>query len=163
MKLILFLLCIAFGLSCHETIGQAREKKVKPTKHDKMLTVVFNDTTLALANLFIDKRTSIKNSQKKSNWIFIGSAAAFLAGGAMASEDLNSSAGSYNAASYVGIGVMFVGVFGMAGSATFSGVQQLRLNPYTYKKFNRLIEMQKQGTRLPVFYEDKLRLYLTQR
>jgi hypothetical protein len=158
MRIIIFLSLL--WLPGIELLAQEKTEQAKLSKHEKMQMAAYDDTTQMLAGLFIEKRNSIKRTQNTCIWIFAGSAGTFVLGGAMLAEDLNSPAGVYNPASYTGLGVMFIGVLGMTGSAATIGIQQIRRNPYTIRKFNRLIEMRKNGHPLPDFYREKMRTKL---
>lgn len=140
----------------HATYAQGSEPK-KLTKNEKIWQEAYDDTTRALATLFIEKRSRIVRSQKKMFIVLGASAVAFGAGGYMLERELNSSsAASYDITNYAGLIFMVSGAAGVIGSGVMLGVTSIRLNPYTLRKYRNLVKIHRAGKVLPEFYSAQL-------
>lgn len=163
MNLKLFLTLPALGIILlifnSEISAQPKAGRENISKNDKIYSMAYDDTTRALAALFISKRIKIHHDQKTSIILLSASGAAFLVGGLMLSDDLSSS-GTTSAANYAGYGIMLVGAFGIIVSATTTGINQLRLNPYTLRKYERVMKMYKNNEPIPEFYSKKVNLIM---
>ncbi len=132
--------------------AQSEKPKVKLTKSEKIWMTAYDDTTRALARLFIKKRDAQQKKQK-TMYIALGvSSVALIGGGLLLTSDLNSSTSSYSPTNYTGLGLMLAGSAGVIISSTSLGISFISLNPYTQKKYNKLIDMHKEKKPLPEFY-----------
>lgn len=131
--------------------------KVKFTKTERIWFAAYDDTTKALATLFVSKRNQINRDQKTILIVCGVSAIALGVGALMLERDLNSSPTAYyNAANYLGLLLALGGALGVFSTAPAAGVGFIRLNPYTVKKYEKLIAMHKSGKPLPEFYVSKI-------
>lgn len=159
---ILFTVCVCFVLTYTIAFAQADldQPQTKLTKNDRILLTVYDDTTRAIAALFITKRNNIKKGLKTTAIVGGVSASLFLIGGLVFEQNINTPAGSYNPSNYAGLGIMFFGAAGVLASAASLPVQFLLLNPYTMKKHHKLMKIYRSGRPLPEFYKRNLSAYL---
>ncbi|MBX2946267.1 MAG: hypothetical protein KF725_10570 [Cyclobacteriaceae bacterium] len=159
-KIILFsaLICIMANTAC----AQEGLPVVKLTKGERMWLAAYDDTTKALAWLFINKRNVHTKNQKPLYLVLGASTAAMIGGGLMLERDLNSSpTATYDQANYAGLTLMFVGTAGVLASGTALGISYIALNPYTVKKYDRLLALHKANKPLPEFYVKRMTPYLS--
>ncbi len=150
------------SFNCTNAHGQTdslKTREIKLSKNERIRSLAYDDTTKAFASLFISKREALRGKQKKDLIVFGISTGIFLAGGLMlvASDNPNF---KYRPILYVGFPIMFIGGFGMLGAPLSAGLHELMLNPYSIRKYKRLIEIHKSGKPLPEFYLQKLQPYL---
>lgn len=157
---ILFTVCVCFVLTYTIAFAQSDLDQTKLTKNDRILLTVYDDTTRAIAALFITKRNNIKKGLKTTAIVGGVSASLFLIGGLVFEQNINTPTGTYNTSNYAGLVIMFFGAAGVIGSAAALPVQFLRLNPYTMKKHDKLLKIYRSGRPLPEFYKKKLSTYL---
>lgn len=132
------------------------EKRARTSKAERIRQAVFNDTTEALANLFLAKRSMVRKTNRVVLIAGAASAAIFLTGGLLAQE-----AGTpYSPDFIVGFPMVFTGAVGILTSGVVAGVNNLRLNPYTLRKYEKLVAMQRSGIPLPEFYARRVSPYL---
>ncbi len=152
--------------------GSAQEENDKPVrlkKHERIYMAAYDDTTRALANLFLVKRHKIIGPYSPgeaeryllgfdmtTTWIVFGVSTAVLTTGLIMAEnrDTGTSEENYN---FV---IPFIGAAGMIGSGLTLGVQYLLLTPYTVRKYFKLLEAYKDDGSLPRYYEKRIAKYL---
>ncbi len=141
--------------------AQQPEKPVRLNKTEQIMLAAYDDTTRALTILFAEKRNRVQKSRKNSAIIGGISAASFVAGGLMVQSDLNSSStASYNPENYVGMIFLLGGTVGVVYAVASFGISSLELNPYTIKKFNKLLALYKENKSLPDYYRKRINRYL---
>lgn len=149
---IIFLTMLA-GTLVHVADAQEEKPEVKLTKTEKIWISAYDDTTKALAWLFIKKRNIYTKNQKTMYFVLGASTATIIGGGLWLENDLNSSpTASYDQTNYAGLLLMLAGTAGVLGSSVSLGASYIGLNPYTLKKYNRLIDLHKANKTLPQFY-----------
>lgn len=149
---IIFFTVLACALA-HVADAQEDKPVVKLTKTEKIWGAAYDDTTKALASLFIKKRNIHTKSQKTMYVVLGASTAAMIGGGLMLESDLNSSpTASYDQANYAGFILMLAGTTGVLASSVTLASSYIGLNPYTLKKYDRLIDLHKANNTLPEFY-----------
>jgi hypothetical protein len=141
-------------------LAQSINLKQKLSKTDKISFAAYDDTTQALAQLFIAKRHTFNQKQEINYWIVGVSAATFVAGGILLQQDLNEPNATYNPTNYAGLVLMFVSSGGMIYSTASSLLNFLRLNPYTLRKYERLLVLYQKGEPIPRFYQKRLVKFL---
>lgn len=157
-QITIVLFALIYSLAIAQTPQQNPELKL--SKIDKIWLAAYDDTTKALAQLFIAKRNSF-NREQKINYLVAGiSAATLVAGGLMLKEDLSEPNATYNPVSYTGFIFMFVGSSGIIYSSVASLINFLQLNPYTLKKYERVLARYKEGQPIPPFYQKRLSKFL---
>jgi len=141
-------------LNCSFAYAQTDSLKIKKnkiSKNDYMLLLAYDDTTKAIAELFVAKRKKI-NRSLRAGCIATGiSVAMYYTGGLMMMAGEN-----VNPVFYIGFPIMFLGGFGTIGSIIVTGINLLRLSPYTFRKYIRLLEMHRSGIPLPEFYAERI-------
>jgi len=135
--------------------------KDKLTKNDQIWLAAYDDTTEALASLFITKRNKIIKRQR-ANLIGFGVSAIVLGVGAymIGNNSSSSTTAMDEGTDYAGLLLTLVGVSGVITTGVGFGVQSIQLNPYTEKKYYSLIELYKSGKPLPEFYVRKITPFL---
>jgi hypothetical protein len=130
--------------------AQRSRREMKRTKSERIWEVVTDDTTRALAALFTSKRREISGLQ--IDMLFLGGVGLLVYSGGygmlLASRD-------WRAASF-GLLVMVVGAASFITGVALYISYALEKNPYTIRKYERLIEMHKRGRPLPEFYTLRL-------
>lgn len=138
--------------------AQDRPSDVKLSKHDRIWLAADDDTTKALALLFIKKRNDLDKTLIKSSVVGITSLAAFAFGALM----LENNSHSPGIADGHAFGVIFV--FGGATGVLCSGVTliltALLKRAYTLKKYESLLAAYRAGMSLPRFYKKRIQRYL---
>jgi hypothetical protein len=160
----LLLLPLSFSFSQTVSSGTVRLKK-----HERIYLAAYDDTTRALATLFLTKRHWITGSHTSSdpefyfgldmgkNWLLFGvSSAIFVTGLVLASNDAPAPEESDDV-SYL---IPMIGAMGMMVSGITLGVQYIMLTPYTVKKYFRLLEKYRAEGQLPPYYARRIRKYL---
>jgi len=164
------LFCLALILlSAAGNAQEDREKSVRLKKHERIYLAAYDDTTRALATLFLVKRHRITgpaapNEAQRyllgfdmtATWIVFGVSTAVLTTGLIMVE--NSSTDS-NEESF-GFLIPLVGGAVMIGSGLTLGIQYLLLTPYSVRKYFKLLEAYKENGKLPRYYEKRLAKYL---
>jgi hypothetical protein len=159
MKTVLLTLLMAVHLVPALAQAPATEGTKRLSKEEKILAAVYDDSTRALANLFVSKRSGLTKDRKTGLVIAGASAATFLAGGLLLSNDLNGTEGdNYNPANYAGLGLMLVGAGGVLASGTYAGVKSIQLNPYTYRKYQKVLRLYQDGKPIPAFYRNQMQV-----
>lgn len=157
-QITIVLFALIYSLAIAQTPQQNSELKL--SKIDKIWLAAYDDTTKALAQLFIVKRNSF-NREQKINYLVAGiSAVTLVAGGVMLEQDLNEPNATYQEENYVGFIFMFVGSSGIIYSSVASLINFLQLNPYTLKKYERVLALYKEGQPIPPFYQKRLSKFL---
>ncbi len=150
MKHFHFLISISILLITTPTFSQQRNKL---TKNEKILELAYNDTTRVLAFLFTQKRDATKSQTNRAlKGIAISSGVALVGSAIMLS---NPDSGVIVASGLTPV------LLGTGGVIFFSGVwivSKLRKNPYTLKKFKKLIALSKEGKSIPAFYKQRIEL-----
>jgi hypothetical protein len=146
-----FLLVLMSCSSCLLGLSQGHVSKSKLSKEEKFLHLVYNDTTQALANLFILKRHHYR-SKDKTALIGMGiSTGVFLLGGAMLASESDS-----EIVTGAGLLPLFAGAAGGVVFISYFGLVQLAKSPYSFKKFVKVVALLKEGKPLPEFYAQRL-------
>lgn len=139
--------------------AQVEKPEMNLTKTEKIWVAAYDDTTKALAWLFIKKRNNYTKNQKTMYFVLGASTAAMIGGGLWLENDLNSSpTASFNQTNYAGLLLMLAGTAGVLGSSVSLASSYIGLNPYTLKKYNRLIDLQKANKTLPEFYLKRMEM-----
>lgn len=135
--------------------------KIRLTKADRIRLAAYDDTTRALAALFTAKR-KVFGRQMRGCAVAGGvSVLMFVAGGLMLQDDMNNGpGGGMNPANYIGMSMAALGFAGAAAAAVMTGVTALQKNPYTVRKYEKLIALHKAGKPLPEYYAMRIRAYL---
>lgn len=137
----------------------AQDKQVRRlSKQEKIYQSAYDDTTRMLAELFVQKRSVIKRTQRNVLVGVAASAVVYGAGAMMALNNADSQTSSYEPEFYGGIGLMFVGAGGAIVFSTLSGMHAIRLSPYTLRKYYRVIDLYKTGKPIPEYYRSRLYL-----
>jgi len=141
--------------------GAQKKPERRNGKIEKIRMAAYDDTTQALARLFVEKRTNHTRNQK-TMYIVLGTSTAVMVGGGLllASDLKSSSTASYDPTNYAGLGLMLAGTTGILISSTSLGISYFSLNPYTLKKYYRLIDMHKANKPLPKFYLKRMAPYI---
>jgi hypothetical protein len=162
MKLLLAILFTV--LSKLQVLAQTQAlPDIRLKKSEKMWFTAYDDTTKAIALLFIQKRNRFAHHQQKWYIAFGVSGVAMVAGGLIMESDLNSSPNaSYEPTNYGGLILMLTGATTMLVSGVALTGSWIALNPYTLKKFNRLLQLYKEGKPLPNFYAKRIQFFLNQ-
>jgi hypothetical protein len=126
--------------------AQSGNTEIKLSKSDKIWIAAYDDTTRALALLFIAKRNAFNRAQT-INYISGSVAAAMLATTAtiMSGNDFI---------------LISIGASVLITSAASALVNFLFFSPYTIKKYERLLAHYRQHHTIPPFYQKKLIRYL---
>jgi hypothetical protein len=124
------------------------EKKL--TKNERILALAHNDTTRLLAQLFIAKRNRHAHRAKEFlNALVITTSVSVVGGFMLASDELGG-------ASALGVVPLLAGSITTVFFVGGLGVLAIINNPFTLKKFNKLINLLRQGQPLPEFYKAQL-------
>lgn len=152
---VVFILIISLPLIAQDQIKQ------KLTKNDRILQAAYDDSTRALAQLFLVKRKSCREMLKVSNTTS-GIGIVVAAGGIVILEnDMNQGPGGpFNPVNYRGFGLMAMGVTVALSSGIVTGVALVKKNPYTVKKYRILVDWHKAGKPWPDFYMKRVAPYL---
>lgn len=148
LTLIVFAVCVAITPAFSQ-------KRAKLSKDERILQMAYNDTTKALAALFIEMRTV---TRLQSNRALIGagiSSGVVLVGSAIMLS--NPDSGVIIASGLIPVFVGIGGVFWFSGAWVIS---KLRKNPYTIRKFERLIALSMEGKAMPPYYSYRVQRYL---
>lgn len=132
----------------------AQTQAPKLAKNDKIMQLAYNDTTKALALLFIERRTSAKAN---SNDALVGAAIStgvVIVGGAIMLSNTDSPEIIVS-----GLVPVFVGIGGVIYFAGAYGISKIKKNAYTLRKFERLVKMSKEGKPIPVYYLERAQNY----
>jgi hypothetical protein len=162
MKNVVALLIILTCTLTDMANAQVKKPEAKLSKIEKIQMAAFDDTTRALTHLFVEKKRIRHIRNQKTMYIVLGgSTAVMVGGGLLLASDLNSSStASYDPTNYAGLGLMLAGTTGVLISSASLGISYLSLNPYTLKKYYRLIDMHKANKPLPIFYLKRMAPYL---
>jgi hypothetical protein len=134
-------------------MAQPAENNFRLTKNEQIFLAAYDDTTKALAYLFMEKRRPLEKERKTSAIVFGLSAAALVTGAVMLENDLNNSpAGAYDGANYLGMILALGGTMGSVYGLVGYGVASISMNPYTVKKYHRLLDYYQSNQTLPEFY-----------
>ncbi len=151
-------------LICSSAYAQGpsiRSSKSKLSKNDRIWQAAYDDTTRALAYLFIYMRAEIMGKHKADLPVGGVSAVALTAGVLLMTHDsdVTGAAASYDnadGADLLGI-ILFMG--GSAG-VLYSGIGQLinalELSPYTLKRYYKVLDLYNRGKPVPEFYRKRL-------
>jgi hypothetical protein len=134
-------------------IAQPTENNVRLTKNERLFMAAYDDTTRALAYLFMEKRIPLEKTRKTYTIVLGVSAAALATGALMLENDLNNSpAATYDQANYLGLVLALGGTMGVVLGLGGYGGASLGMNPYTVKKYHRLLDYYQTNQTLPEFY-----------
>lgn len=148
MKIVILLSCLLF-------IGEsllAQEPHAKLSPDEEFWNQTFDDSTRALARLFIIKRTKFKPKVNKA--IINGGASLVIITGGVLLLASPSIIGPVGALMYVSGLVYFI------TEGVLFAVRYSRFHPYTKRKFDRLIERYKNGESFPPFYKHEFDPYI---
>jgi hypothetical protein len=153
MKNVTLLLLITF-LIAGKLYAQSQRKLAK---NEQIQQLAFDDTTRALANIFLNHRYQLKEARKRA---FIGgaiSAGVFGIGGLMTNHS-NSDDETIDLLSIGGVMIMIVAAGGILVAISYDFINEIRVHPYTLRKFRKLLSQYQEGKSLPRFYITRLRL-----
>jgi len=130
--------------------------ELKLSKSDRMWLAAYDDTTKALALLFIARRNKA-NKQNEINYIVAGVSSAVLLTGVLLSERNPNQTPDGVSMDFLfpllgSVGLLSAGI-GFIGNA-------VELHPYTIKKYHRLLEQHTDSKPLPPFYQKRITKYL---
>lgn len=148
LTLIVFAVCVAITPAFSQ-------KRAKLSKDERILQMAYNDTTKALAALFIEMRNV---TRLQSNRALIGagiSSGVVLVGAAIMLS--NPDSGVIIASGLIPVFVGIGGVFWFSGAWLIS---KLVKNPYTLRKFEKLIDISIEGKAIPSYYLVRVKKYL---
>ncbi|MBX2945949.1 MAG: hypothetical protein KF725_08950 [Cyclobacteriaceae bacterium] len=145
------------------SVAFAQEEKpnIKLTKTEKIWIAAYDDTTKALATLFLNKRHQIRKEQETGYYV-LGASVVVLGTGLMLSSH-NSPTGSGVAIEQdmdMSFVPLLLGFSGVMWSGITLGGNALMLHPYTVKKYNKLVGLHAAGQPLPRFYTKRLTPFL---
>lgn len=162
ITLLLFPLCSVFSQT--ESSGTVSLKK-----YERIYLAAYDDTTRALATLFLAKRHKIVGPHTtsevqryigldmKTNWIVLGvSSAVLVTGLVMASNNAPPPEGQEDYSFLIPM----LGAMGIITSGINLTLQYIALTPYTVKKYFRLIEKYESEGQLPPYYVKRIKKYL---
>lgn len=141
--------------------AQDEEPNIRLTKNEKIWIAAYDDTTKALATLFLNKRHQIRKEQE-TGYFVLGASVAVLGAGLMLSSR-NSPSGSGSVPeedmdmSFV---PLLLGFSGVMWSGITLGGNALLLHPYSVKKYHKLVDLHAAGQPLPRFYTKRLTPFL---
>jgi hypothetical protein len=138
------------------TLAQEASPEIKLSKSEQLWIAAYDDTTKALAFLFIEKRNKI-NKGKNSNYIVAGVSAAVLVAGALLSERSSTQTPDEENMDFL---FPLLGAIGLVSSGIGIIGNSLALHPYTLKKYEHLLEQYRDTQSLPPFYQKRLVNYL---
>lgn len=130
----------------------AQEPHAKLSPDEEFWNQTFDDSTRALARLFIIKRTKFKPKVNKA--IINGGASLVIITGGVLLLASPSIIGPVGALMYVSGLVYFI------TEGVLFAVRYSRFHPYTKRKFDRLIERYKNGESFPPFYKHEFDPYI---
>jgi len=143
---------VASLICCLLVKGTAQAQEItgiKLSKNERMLALATNDTIRKLAALFILKRTNQALSAKHAAVGLGVSSVVFLTGGLLLSAD-------DTAGIATGLPLLFIG----AGAGIYFignlGVLAILNSRYSFKRFNKLLEMYNKGEAIPEFYLSRM-------
>jgi hypothetical protein len=149
-----------FIISLHITSSAFAQHNDNPnlnlSKSDRIWLAAYDDTTKALAFLFIEKRNKI-NKEKNSIYIVAGVSAAVLVTGVLLSARSSTQTPDGENMDFL---IPLVGSIGLISSGIGVIGNSLALHPYTLKKYERLLEQYSDIKSLPPFYQKRIAKYL---
>lgn len=139
------------------------QDEIKPRlrKNERILLAAYDDTTRALARLFIDKREACRRRLYTTG--VIGGVAAFTAASAeliLENYSAQGPGGQVDPEYSLVLGIMVVGVVCIISSGIVTGLTLILKNPYTIKKYLILIDWYRAGRPWPDFYQKRVVPYL---
>jgi hypothetical protein len=126
--------------------AQSGNTEIKLSKSDKIWIAAYDDTTRALALLFIAKRNAFNRAQT-INYI----------SGSVAAAMLVTTATIMSGNDFI---LISIGASVLITSAASALVNFLFFSPYTIKKYEHLLAHYRQHHTIPPFYQKKLIRYL---
>ncbi|QOI97541.1 MAG: hypothetical protein HRU69_08575 [Flammeovirgaceae bacterium] len=159
----LLLLPLSSVFSQTDSSGTIRLKK-----YERIYLAAYDDTTRALATLFLAKRQQIIGPHTtseieryiglnmKTNWIVFGVSSVVLVTGLVMAGNAPPSEGQED----ISFLIPLLGAMGMIASGINLGAQYILLTPYTVKKYFRLVEKYQAEGQLPPYYAKRIRKYL---
>ncbi|MCK6618283.1 MAG: hypothetical protein L6Q51_11635 [Cyclobacteriaceae bacterium] len=139
-------------------------------KYERIYLAAYDDTTRALAALFLAKRHQIIGLHSsseieryiglnmKTNWIVFGvSSAVLVTGLVMAGNNAPPPEGHEEDYSFL---IPLLGAMGMISSGINLGAQYIMLTPYTVKKYFRLLAKYRADGQLPAYYAKRIKKYM---
>jgi len=152
MKILLF--GFAF-IICWEADAQ-RFKRSRYAKTEQIRLLAFNDTTRALADLFTQKRMNISSRQRELAMVVAVSGVSTLVGHGLLFWVPDPGITAILSGIVLSVGGIVVTV----GAGAIMLIAVLEKNPYTLRKYQRLVNMQKRGQPLPEFYAIRIAKYM---
>lgn len=141
--------------------AQYEKPNIKLTKNEKIWIAAYDDTTKALASLFLSKRNQIRKEQETGYYVLGASVIVLGTGIILSSRDTNSGTGG---ATEEDMNMSFVplllGFSGVMWSGITLGGNAVLLHPYTVKKYDKLLDLHAAGQPLPRFYTKRLTPFL---
>lgn len=162
MKILIIYLLVVFPVT--ELFPQRikREKRrIQLEQIEQSISYPQDDTIAAITRLFAQHRDRYSRNIRAAGIVGGISVLSYLGGGMIFKDEMsNGPGGPMNPANYDGLGMMFIGVVGAGTSTVMAGVALLKKNPYTKKKYQKLIEWHKSGKPLPDFYLKRIQPFL---
>lgn len=163
---------LAVGLFLCDQVKAQNENQqvVRLKKHERIYLAAYDDTTRALADLFLAKRHQIIGPHStneferciglhmKTNWIVLGVSSAVLVTGLVMAGNTPPSEGQEDFSFFIPM----IGGVGMIASGITLSAQYLMLTPYTVKKYFKLLELYQGEGKLPKYYTKRISKYLRQ-
>jgi len=146
-------LAILFLAVVQVSYAQSDNLRNQRQSFDEILwSKTYDDTTRALARVFIIKNNELKPKLNRYATIAGVSVGVVVVGGLL--YGASGMAGPVGLVFVVG-GLIYTTIYGIA-----SGIQLHRLHPYTKRKFDKLLKQYKDGDSLPSSYQQELVKYL---
>lgn len=141
--------------------AQQQKRIPKLTKHERIWVAAYDDTTKALASLFLSKRNQYRKEQETGYYVLGASVVVLGTGLMLSSRDTNTGASSPEDQDMdMSFLPMLLGFSGMICSGLTLGGHAVTMHPYTVKKYNRLLTQYKAGEPIPKFYTKRMARYL---
>lgn len=165
----LFPALILIASLSHSNAQDNSSNTVRLKKHERIYLAAYDDTTRALATLFLVKRHKIIGPPSpteleryvvgfnlKATWITFGISSAVLAAGLFMINQ-NTDSAQEGDMSFI---IPMAGAMIMISSGITLTVQYILLTPYTVRKYFKLIDIYATGGKLPRNYTKRMAKYL---
>jgi hypothetical protein len=151
-------ICIISFFISSFAYGQEPDVNVKLTKTEKIWVAAYDDTTKALASLFLSKRNQY-SKEKETGYVVLGASVAVLGTGLLlSSRNTDTSGSAVDQDMDMSFVPLLLGFSGIMYSGITLGGHALTMHPYTLKKYNRLIDLHKANQPLPEFYLKRMKM-----
>jgi len=153
-------ICIISLFISSVAYGQAPGVHVKLTKTEKIWIAAYDDTTKALASLFLSKRNQHRK-EKETGYVVLGASVAVLGTGLLlSSRNTDTSGSTVDQDMDMSFVPLLLGFSGIIYSGIALGGHAITMHPYTIKKYNRLLTQYEAGEPIPKFYKKRMAKYL---